>query len=204
MYNQIIIAGFGGQGVLLSGILIAQAAMELGLNTTWFPSYGAEMRGGTANSTVVISDDEIGSPLVFKPNALIALNELSLDKFIYKMSDEAVIVANSSIIPQRKKCKVSPYFIPASYIADKEINNLKTANMVALGALIKVLETGINDVNGKQQNYSEKSLTLDSVLSACEEVFALKPQLIEVNKKALKAGYNFGEYKNLKGSDDDN
>ncbi|MDR3274543.1 MAG: 2-oxoacid:acceptor oxidoreductase family protein [Endomicrobium sp.] len=199
MYNEIIIAGFGGQGVLLSGVLIAQAAMELGLNTTWFPSYGAEMRGGTANSTVVISDDEIGSPLAFKPNALIVLNELSLDKFIYKMSDEAVIIANSSIIPQRKEYKISPYFIPVSYIADKEINNLKTANMVALGALIKALETGSGYINGKQQNYSEKSLTLDSVLSACEEVFALKPQLIEVNKKALRAGYNFREYKNLRG-----
>ncbi|MDR0800427.1 MAG: 2-oxoacid:acceptor oxidoreductase family protein [Endomicrobium sp.] len=190
MQNEIIIAGFGGQGVLLAGTLIAQAAVEQGLYTTWFPSYGAEMRGGTANSTVVVSNDEIGSPLAFNPNALIALNELSLNKFMPRLADDAVIIVNSSIIPQNTEYKVKPYFIPVTDIADKEIKNLKAANTVAVGALIKALE--IRRLNiPERQNTDEKGLVLKSVLSACERIFASKPQLIEVNEKAIQAGYDF-------------
>jgi 2-oxoglutarate ferredoxin oxidoreductase subunit gamma len=183
MQIEIIVAGFGGQGVLLAGILIAQAAIEQGLHTTWFPSYGAEMRGGTANSTVVVSNDEIGSPLAFNPNALIALNELSLDKFMTRMIDKAVIIANSSIIPQDKQYKIEPYFVPVTDIADKEIKNMRTANMVSVGALVKALELR-NKNDGRH-------LSVNSVLLACEKAFALKPQLIDVNKKAIQAGYDF-------------
>jgi 2-oxoglutarate ferredoxin oxidoreductase subunit gamma len=190
MQNEIIIAGFGGQGVLLAGTLIAQAAIEQGLYTTWFPSYGAEMRGGTANSTIVVSSDEIGSPLAFNPDALIALNEPSLNKFISRATDNAVVIANSSIIPQNTKYKVKPYFVPVTDIADKEIKNLKTANTVAVGTLIRVFEMCRSNI---QQNTAEKGLTLKSVLSACEKVFASKPQFIEVNKKAIQAGYGFIE-----------
>jgi 2-oxoglutarate ferredoxin oxidoreductase subunit gamma len=188
MQNEIVIAGFGGQGVLLAGTLIAQAAIEQGLHTTWFPSYGAEMRGGTASSTVVVSSNEIGSPLAFNPNALIALNEPSLSKFMPRIIDNAIVIANSSIIPQDVKYKVKPYFVPVTDIADKEIKNLRTANAVAVGTLIRVLELHRFDV---QQNPDEKGLTLVNVLSACEKIFALKPQLIEVNKKAIQAGYDF-------------
>lgn len=185
MQIEIIIAGFGGQGVLLAGTLIALAAMEQDLYTTWLPSYGAEMRGGTANSTVVVSDDEIGSPLAFSPNALIALNEPSLNKFMPKMMDNSVAVANSSMISQDKQCKIAPYFVPVTDIADKEIKNIRTANMIAVGAFMKVLE-----INNKQDT-SEKHLSMNSILLACTKVFAAKPNLIDVNKKAIQAGYDF-------------
>ncbi|MCL2390230.1 MAG: 2-oxoacid:acceptor oxidoreductase family protein [Endomicrobia bacterium] len=199
MYDEIIIAGFGGQGVLLAGTLIAQAAIEQGLHTTWFPSYGAEMRGGTANSTVIVSDDEIGSPIAFNPNALIALNEPSLNKFMPRMTESSVIIANSSIIPQNKEYRIKLYFVPVTDIADKEIKNVKTANLVAVGALIKALE--INCANprrrsaGKEGDICEledaKVLTLQSALSACEKAFSSKPEFVEINKKAIQAGYNF-------------
>ena len=207
MQNEIIIAGFGGQGVLLAGTLIAQAAIEQGLHTTWFPSYGAEMRGGTANSTVVVSTDEIGSPLAFNPNALIALNEPSLNRFLPRMIDGSVIIANSSIIPSDKEYKIKPVFVPVTDIADKEIKNVKTANLVAVGALIKALELyagencGENSDKRRQPKHEQegdlcdledtKVLTLKSALAACEKAFSSKPELVEVNKKAIQAGYNY-------------
>lgn len=176
IYHEIIVAGFGGQGVLLAGTILAQSALEQGLNTTWFPSYGAEMRGGTANSTVIISDDEVGSPIAFNPSGLIALNALSLDKFLPKMTKDAVIVANSSII---NSSLYSLYkniiFIPISEIADKEIGNIKTANMVAVGAIIKVLQVP----------------SLDNILKALNTAFAKKQTLIDINIKAVNAGYNY-------------
>ncbi len=204
MQNEIIIAGFGGQGVLLAGTLLAQAAIEQSLHTTWFPSYGAEMRGGTANSTVVVSSDEIGSPLAFNPNALIALNEPSMNKFMPRMTESSVIIANSSLISPDKEFKIKPIFVPVTDIADKEIKNVRTANLVAVGALIKALELYADkncDQNSQKQSFEEKGdlcdledtkiLTLNSALTACEKVFALKPKLIDVNKKAIQAGYNF-------------
>ena len=190
----------------MAGTLLAQAAIEQGLHTTWFPSYGAEMRGGTANSTVVISTDEIGSPLAFNPNALIALNEPSLNKFMPRMSASSVIIANSSIISRDKEYKISPVFVPVTAIADKEIGNVKTANLVAVGALIKALELFAggncgNSSHGRRQNEKEegdlcgledtKVLTLKSALTACEKAFSSKPALIEINKKAIQAGYGF-------------
>ncbi|GHT39334.1 2-oxoacid:ferredoxin oxidoreductase subunit gamma [Endomicrobiia bacterium] len=189
MQIEVVIAGFGGQGVLLAGTLMAQAAIEQGLYTTWFPSYGAEMRGGTANSTVIVSSDEIGSPFASNPNVLVALNEPSLDKFMPVMIDEAVIIANSSVISQDRRYKIKPYFVPAADIASKEIKNIRTANMVSIGALIKALE--IRHINAERQTNNKKNLTLKNALSACEKAFALKSQLIEVNKKAIRAGYNF-------------
>ncbi|MDR2426506.1 MAG: 2-oxoacid:acceptor oxidoreductase family protein [Endomicrobium sp.] len=214
MQNEIIIAGFGGQGVLLAGTLLAQAAIEQGLHTTWFPSYGAEMRGGTANSTVVISTDEIGSPLAFNPNALIALNEPSLNKFMPRMIEGSVIIVNSSIISSGKEYKIKPIFVPVTDIADKEIKNVKTANLVAVGALIKALEPYANgncndDYSMRRQNDREtegylcdledtKVLTLKSALAACEKAFSSKPSLIEINKKALMAGYDCLEAEKLR------
>ncbi|MDR3071325.1 MAG: 2-oxoacid:acceptor oxidoreductase family protein [Endomicrobium sp.] len=180
--TEVIIAGFGGQGVLLAGTLIAQAAVEQGLYTTWFPSYGAEVRGGTANATVIVSDDEIGSPLSFNPNALVALNGPSLDRFVTRVVSGGIIIANSSIISQNKEYRIKPYFVPVTNIADKEISDVRTANMVAVGALIKALE---------MHRYDASCLSLKSVLFACEEVFVSKPQFIEINKKAVQVGYDF-------------
>jgi len=187
MKNEIIVAGFGGQGVLLSGMIVAQAAIEQNLHTTWFPSYGAEMRGGTANSTVVISSDEIGSPLAFTPNALIALNEPSLNKFMPKMTSDAVIIANSSIIDERKSFKIKPYFMPVTTIADKEIGNVRTANMVAVGAMIKALELCAT----RACKIESEILKIKSAFKAVEKAFPAKPALIDANKKAIQLGYDY-------------
>lgn len=176
IYEEIISAGFGGQGVLLAGTLLAQSALEQDLKTTWFPSYGAEMRGGTANSTVIISDEEIGSPVAFAPTALIALNKPSLEKFLPKMKEDAVIIANSSLIsPEGFENDKRIKFIPISEIADKQVGNIKTANMVAVGALIKQIPAP----------------GLEHVIKALETAFAAKPKLIPLNIKAVNAGYNW-------------
>lgn len=175
IYEEIISAGFGGQGVLLAGTLLAQSALEQNLKTTWFPSYGAEMRGGTANSTVVISDEEIGSPVAFAPSALIALNKPSLDKFLPKMKEDAVIVANSSLIHAESYNDKRIVFIPLTEIAEKQVGNIRTTNMVAVGALIKRIQAP----------------SLENVLKALETVFEAKPKVIPLNIKAVNAGYNW-------------
>jgi 2-oxoglutarate ferredoxin oxidoreductase subunit gamma len=182
MQIEIIVSGFGGQGVLLAGLLLAEAAMKEGLYTTWFPSYGAEMRGGTANSTVIVSSDEIGSPLVSNPNALIALNETSFNKFMPKVVNEAIIIANSSAISKDKQCGIKPYFVPVTDIANKKIGNMKSLNMVAVGALIKAFEIHSGNMC---------FISIKSIILTCENVFAAKPKLIEINKMAVEAGYDF-------------
>ena len=100
MQNEIIIAGFGGQGVLFAGQLLAYAAMDEGKEVTWIPSYGPEMRGGTANCTVVIADEEIGSPLVRNPKAVLVMNLPSLDKYEPLVKEGGVLVVNSSMVPR--------------------------------------------------------------------------------------------------------
>jgi 2-oxoglutarate ferredoxin oxidoreductase subunit gamma len=187
MKHEIIVAGFGGQGVLLAGTLIAQAAIEQGLHTTWFPSYGAEMRGGTANSTVVVSDEEIGSPLAFNANALIALNEPSLNKFLPRLEKDAAIIINSSIIAQTTKFTENTYFVPLSEIADKTIGNIKTANMVSVGALIKALELRSANVCESENEI----LNINSAVKAVETAFYAKSKLVDINKQAVLAGYEF-------------
>lgn len=176
MQNEIIIAGFGGQGVLFGGILLAQAAVEEKKQTTWFPAYGAEMRGGTANSTVIISTEEIGSPIVLEPSALLAMNELSLVKFLPRVRPGAIIVINSSLVPgHTPRPGITAIQIPATQIADKELGDIRTANLVMVGAFLKA--GGI--------------LKLESAQKACEEVLSEKPKLIPLNKKALELGYHF-------------
>src|SRR5512141_1419227 len=100
MQKEIMIAGFGGQGVLFAGQVLAYAAMDLGKETTWIPSYGPEMRGGTANCTVIIAEEEIGSPLVRNPGAVVAMNLPSLEKYEQVVKAGGVLVVNSTIIPR--------------------------------------------------------------------------------------------------------
>ncbi|MDR1400807.1 MAG: 2-oxoacid:acceptor oxidoreductase family protein [Endomicrobium sp.] len=183
-------AGFGGQGVLVAGVLIAQTAMEEGLRTTWLPSYGAEVRGGIASSTVIISSDKISSPIVSVPNILIALDGESLNKFMPKMACGALVIANSSVVLQNKNHNPKFYSVPIGDIADKTIKNLKTANMIAIGLLVKLLEEGVCSPKNTKEN-NKKSLRLESALHACEKVFESKHQFIEINKKAIRTGYNF-------------
>lgn len=136
MQTEIIIAGFGGQGVLFGGQLLTYAAMDEGKEVTWIPSYGPEMRGGTANCTVVISDEEIGSPMVSNPQAVIAMNLPSLDKYEPMVRPGGVLVINESMVDRevtRKDIRV--VMLKANEIAES-LGDKRMSNMVLLGALI--------------------------------------------------------------------
>ncbi|NMB53467.1 MAG: 2-oxoacid:ferredoxin oxidoreductase subunit gamma [Leptolinea sp.] len=136
MQTEILIAGFGGQGVLFAGQLMAYAGMENGKQVTWIPSYGPEMRGGTANCTVIISDEEIGSPLVRHPKVLMAFNLPSLDKYESTVAEGGLLVVNSSIIDRsvdRKNIRVVS--LPANDLAES-LGDKRLTNMVMLGAML--------------------------------------------------------------------
>ena len=136
MQTEIIISGFGGQGALFAGQLLAYAAMDEGHHVTWIPSYGPEMRGGTAHCTVIISDDEIGSPLVRHPAAVIAMNLPSLDKYEPLVAPGGVLVVNSSLVtrhPARTDIRVVE--VPANALAE-ELGSNRLANLVLTGALL--------------------------------------------------------------------
>jgi 2-oxoglutarate ferredoxin oxidoreductase subunit gamma len=140
MVNEILIAGFGGQGIMLMGKLLAYGAIYQGLEVTFYPSYGPEMRGGTANCTVVISDQRIGSPVRNEFAYLMAMNQVSVDKFSERIKPGGVIVYNATLVeslPERKDVKIVK--IPANQIA-MEIENPQVANMVAIGGLIHELK----------------------------------------------------------------
>ena len=138
METSIIISGFGGQGALFAGQVLTYAAMETGNNTTWIPSYGPEMRGGTARCTVIISDDEIGSPLVLKPDIALVLNLPSLDRFEPLMEPGGVLIANSSLINRDfERHDLRTLMVPAQEIAE-ELGNPRLLNMVMVGALLEV------------------------------------------------------------------
>ena len=139
MQTEMIFAGFGGQGILFSGQLLAYAAMDAGKEVTWIPSYGPEMRGGTANCTVIIASEEIGSPTVRNPDALLAFNLPSLNKYETLIKTGGLIIADASLInrkPEREDIEV--LMIPANEIAEA-LGNRRMTNMVMLGALITKL-----------------------------------------------------------------
>ena len=175
-YQDVIIAGFGGQGVMLIGNLLAQAGMEHGLEVSFIPVYGAEMRGGTANCTVVLDEHPIGSPLVREPLSTIILNEPSLSKFQPRLAANGVQIVNASLVAQNllDTAKRTVY-IPVNDMAH-ELGNVKMANMVALGAWLKA--TGALPLNVVQD-------ALNRVVSAHYA------KLISANAKALEQGYNF-------------
>lgn len=147
MQKEIIIAGFGGQGVLFSGQVVAYAAMDAGKEVTWIPSYGPEMRGGTANCTVVIADDEIGSPLVKNPPLAIALNLPSFDKYEGLLQKGGTLIVNKSMVDRgAKRDDIRVALVPCNEIAE-EIGDRKLTNMVAVGALLTALpELSVKDV----------------------------------------------------------
>ena len=137
MYFDVVMAGFGGQGVMLIGNLLAYGAMNQGKNVTFFPSYGVEMRGGTANCTVVISDEEIGSPIVGTPKSMIIMNKPSLDKFQPRLEKDGYLIFNSSLIDEKyiNRDDVKVFNVPMNDLA-MEIGNSRLANMIAIGAFI--------------------------------------------------------------------
>ncbi len=176
-YQDVVIAGFGGQGVLLIGNLLAYAAMEEDLHITFMPVYGVEMRGGTANCTVVIAEDEIGSPIIHTPRSLILMNQPSLEKFQPRLVDGGVQVVNSSIVDPGlvEKNRVRTVLIPVNELAD-ELGNVKMANMVALGAWLEATQT----------------LSLESVQDALGQVISTRnSHLIPKNREALARGARF-------------
>ena len=175
-YQDVIIAGFGGQGVMLIGNLLAQAGMEHGLEVSFIPVYGAEMRGGTANCTVVLDEHAIGSPLVREPMSTIILNEPSLSKFQPRLSADGVQIVNASLVAENLLDTANrTVYIPVNDMAH-ELGNVKMANMVALGAWLKA--TG--------------ALPLDVVQEALNRVVSAHyAKLISANAKALEQGYNF-------------
>ena len=136
MQTEILITGFGGQGVLFAGQLLAYAAMDSGREVTWIPSYGPEMRGGTANCTVIISDEEIGSPMVRNPQAMIAMNLPSLDKYEPILARGGLLVINSSVINRSaRRTDIWSILIPGNTIAET-IGDRRMTNMVMLGGLL--------------------------------------------------------------------
>jgi 2-oxoglutarate ferredoxin oxidoreductase subunit gamma len=174
MQKEIIIAGFGGQGVLFSGQVLAYAAMDAGKEVTWIPSYGPEMRGGTANCTVVIADEEIGSPLVEHPPLAIALNLPSFDKCEESLQKGGTLVVNQSMVDRGAKRKdIHVILVPCNQIAE-EIGDKKLINMVAVGALLSALpEITLKDVEKALENHLP----------------ARHKHLLPKNYEALKRGY---------------
>lgn len=171
--KRIVIAGFGGQGIVLAGNVIGRACVLENKNVTAMVSYGAEIRGGTANTTVVISEAEIASPVVENPDIAIILNQPSLDKFEERIVKNGLVILNSSLVQRQvKRQDLDVAEVAATEIAQR-LGNTKVANIVCLGAFIK--KTGL--------------LKADSLLAAIEELFSeKKPDLIDINKKALQAG----------------
>jgi 2-oxoglutarate ferredoxin oxidoreductase subunit gamma len=172
MQNDLIIAGFGGQGVLLIGKILAYGAMHAGKEVVWFPSYGPEMRGGTANCSVVISDRPVGSPIVASPRGLIAMNLPSLDKFEPTVKPGGLIIVNTSLINRPvARTDLEWLEVPCTELA-LEAGSARAANMVALGAYLGM--TGAIDVAEAE--------------ALVRDTFAQKPKLIDVNLRALAAG----------------
>ena len=174
--TKILIAGFGGQGILFTGKALAYTGLKAGMEVSWLPSYGPEMRGGTANCSITLSDTPIGSPIVDKPDVLIAMNLPSLEKYLNETENGGYIVYDSSLIAKEVlRDGVSIYGIPATKMASE--NALEgLANMIILGKLLK--ETGL--------------FTLEQVSTSLKEMIpAKKAHLLDKNVSAIELGYNF-------------
>ena len=174
MQTEIKFAGFGGQGILLSAKLLAYAAMKQDFFVAWVPSYGPEMRGGTAYCTVVISDKRIGSPIIKNPSHLVAMNRPSLEKFANDVKTGGVILINSSLIPTRsERDDITELIVPANDIATKA-GSVRAANIVALSA------------------FAAKATIVDlELLKNCvKDEFSAKQKIIPLNMKAFDEGVN--------------
>lgn len=176
MIQKVIFAGFGGQGVLFAGKTLAYAGMDNDLQISWLPSYGPEMRGGTANCSVIISDDPIGSPVITTPDILIAMNKPSLEKFENAVAPGGLIVLDSFLIDKKvERDDLEVIYIPAKQLAE-ENGNANLGNMIMLGAALR----------------REGMLSLDAVCKSVEEhTPPARAALAEVNKKMITIGYQY-------------
>ncbi len=177
MLEELIIAGFGGQGVMSMGQLITYAGMIENKNVAWIPSYGPEMRGGTANCAVTISDREISSPVVTEPTSVIIMNQPSLTRFLPTLKPGGLLLINSSLVSadiSRNDLRVLE--IPSNELANEKLNNTRVANIIILGAYIE----------------STKVVTIDSIVESLKKVLPeRRHNLIPLNRQALELGAEF-------------
>jgi len=171
MEERMILAGAGGRGLMTLGNLLALAAMKEDLNVTWYPSYGAEVRGGTAHCHVVISDEEIYSPLVEEASALVIMNEPSLVRFSPRLRDGGLLVLNTSLVERPEKLNGTVLAVRATDIAN-DLRDIRVANLVMLGAL----------------NQARELVSPESIRKAVEEILSDKPRLMELNLRAYEEG----------------
>lgn len=173
MQHEVLVAGFGGQGVLLTGQLLAYGGLLENKEVTWFPSYGPEMRGGTANCIVVVSDKRIASPVVERPGAVLVFNQPSLLKFAAKVKSGGLLLVNSTLVTQPPERKdVYTYLLPANEMAQR-LGHILVANMVMLGAYLEL--TGV--------------VSRSSVLKALEKTLSeQRRHLLPVNREAMERG----------------
>lgn len=179
MQQSVMFAGFGGQGILLSAKILAHAALEDGFEVAWIPSYGPEMRGGTATCTVVISTRPIGSPIIKNPNHLVAMNRPSLEKYAPVVKSGGIVLINLSLISgDSGRSDVDELKVAAVDIAS-EMGNSKAANIVALSAFVA----------------RSKTVSIPALQRAVEEEFQKKPKLIPLNLEAMAAGIKAADKK---------
>ena len=174
--TQVLIAGFGGQGVLFAGKFLAYKGLIADKQVSWLPSYGPEMRGGTANCSVIISDEPVGSPIVGTPDVLVAMNLPSLKKYEGDVVSGGIIIVDSALIAEKvSRDDVTTYYVPATKMANDE-GFSTLANMILMGKLMKVCD----------------NIGFDGTETALNKVVPpKKANLMEVNLKALKTGYDF-------------
>jgi 2-oxoglutarate ferredoxin oxidoreductase subunit gamma len=172
MQSEVMFAGFGGQGIMLMGKILAHAAMEEDYEVVWIPSYGPEMRGGTAYCTVVISDRPIGSPIIKNPTHLVAMNRPSLEKFAPTVKPGGVIFINASLISiSSGRDDVDELVVPIIELA-RDVGNVKAANIIALSAFVE----------------RSQFLRFDALKTAVQDEFARREKLIPINMKAMEEG----------------
>ncbi|RJR53213.1 MAG: 2-oxoacid:ferredoxin oxidoreductase subunit gamma [Desulfobacteraceae bacterium] len=175
MIFRTVFAGFGGQGVLLMGYILSHGAMHKGLNVTYFPAYGAEMRGGTANCTVTLSDRKIASPVASRPDVLVAMNYPSLEKFESSVMDNGAVLLNSSLIQTGGTRKDLEFIqVPTLQLA-KEVGSERASNMIMIGALC--CRTGV--------------LSLEDTVRGMEAALKGKEKFFSLNKKGIERGFSF-------------
>lgn len=175
LYTNVTMAGFGGQGLMFIGKLLAYCAMKRGLNVTWIPSYGPEVRGGTANCTVVISDEPIGSPVINTPEALIIMNNPSLEAFEPKLKPSGLLFVNTNLVTrQTTRTDINVIRVPASQAA-VEASERRAANMVIFGAY--VAKTG--------------TISKEDVANGFKELFSAKTEALEANMRAFEKGTKY-------------
>jgi len=176
MHEEVIVSGFGGQGALFAGQLLAYTGMDEGWHVTWIPSYGPEMRGGTAHCIIILSADDIGSPVIRQPSICIVMNPPSMDKYEPLVKPGGLLVANSTLIRSRsERTDIEAVYVPANDLA-AELGNVKMANVILLGAMLGTREI----------------LPIDGIKRTMEQhIPQRRKHIIEPNKRALDRGVQY-------------